>query len=224
MAKLVLTADGKVVDQYFIDKASLTIGRETGNDIVIDDPQLSRVHARITSVGEDDIAEDLQSRNGTQINGRPLGRHILQHRDVIELGRHQLRYMSSRTAADVELDRTMIIRGPVLATAADASPVKPVGALSTRTKLAGGSVTLLATTASHAEGEAIRLERVVTTFGIPGKALLVLTRRPQGVFLMHVEGQGFPKVGRQSIGSSAYALRDGDIIEGAGYRLKFSAG
>ena len=230
MAKLVLTLDGKIINQYFIDKPCLTIGRDSGNDIAIDDSLLSRAHARITQLGDDDIVEDLQSSNGTRINGRPLGRHILQHRDVVDLGGHQLRYMSSRNAADVELDRTMIIEsltqvreasagGGVVA---DEAVINLPLAESARARLVAGSVTVLAATPQHTVGEVVRLDRVVTTFGVPGKTLLVLTRRPQGVFLTHVEGADFPQVGGRSIGDRAYALRDGDVIKGAGCQLKFS--
>ena len=65
MAKLILTLNGSVINQYFIDKACVSIGRGADNDIVINDPVLSREHARVVSVGKDQIVEDLQSSNGT---------------------------------------------------------------------------------------------------------------------------------------------------------------
>ena len=111
MAKLILSLNGTVINQFFIDKPSLTIGREQGNDIVIDDAVLSRQHARVLTVEKDQIVEDLQSSNGTLLNGRPLTRQILQHGDVIQLGSHHLRYMSTRVAGDADLERTMIIKG-----------------------------------------------------------------------------------------------------------------
>src|SRR5262245_5668798 len=107
MSKLVLTQKGKVINQFFIDKPAITIGRDEGNEIVIDDPLINRVHISIVKMGKDAIAEDLQSKNGSRVNGKPLARQILQHRDIIELGDHQLRYMSAEIASEPEFDRTM---------------------------------------------------------------------------------------------------------------------
>ena len=231
MAKLVLTLNGKVINQFFIDKPVTTIGRGGDNDIVIDDPLLSRAQARIVRLGDDDIVEDLQSSNGTSVNGKPLSRQILQHRDVIALGSHQLCYMSSRAASDVDFDRTMIIRAPVPLEVAgseagapgDAAIVGIPAARSAKPKFAAGSVTVLASPEKRLTHETVPLARVVTTFGTPGVALVVLTRRPNGVFLSHVEGARRPRVNRQTVGQAPLALHDGDLIEAAGYRLKFSS-
>lgn len=225
MAKLVLSLNGTVLQQRFIDQPCLSIGRGAENDIIINDAQLSREHARIVTVGEDQIIEDLASSNGTRINGNPLLRQILQHRDIIELGTHHLLYLSSRVAADVELERTLLIKalprheGAAVGVAGSAMPATRAG----RVKFPTGSVTVLAGTGQHAVGENIVLDRVVATFGTPGEQLLVITRRPQGYFLTHVEGAKHPRVNQQTIAAEPQALRDGDLIEAPGYRLKFKA-
>jgi len=223
LAKLVLSLNGTVLDQRFIDQASISIGRGANNDLVINDPQLSREHARIVTVGEDQIVEDLASSNGTRVNGSPLQRQILQHRDTIELGSHRLLYLSSRVAADVELDRTLLIKAlPRHGTAAEGAPVAAVPALrAAKIKLPEGNVRVLASSGAHPVGKSVALDRVVVTFGSPGEQLAVITRRPQGYFLTHVEGQNYPRVNQQSIGAAPRALRDGDLIEAAGYRLEF---
>ena len=234
MAKLVLMANGKVINQFFIDQPSIGIGRDPSNEICIADPLLSRRHARITVAGADEIIEDLQSNNGTKVNGKLLVRQILQHRDVIELGSHQLCFMSSRIANDVELERTMLIQtlsrealSPEAANAGSAATITqaPTGR-SSKTRFAEGEVTVLADsiTGSHPVGESIRLNQVVTTFGTPGEQLIVLTRRPQGIYLTHVEGREHPRVNQRSIGDAPRALHDGDLIEAAGYQLKFQLG
>ena len=86
MAKLVVSSAGTVVLQRFVDAERLTIGRERHNDIVIDDPSVSREHAAIASVGNDHILEDLGSVNGTLVNGVAMPRRILQHGDVVAFG------------------------------------------------------------------------------------------------------------------------------------------
>lgn len=226
MAKLVLSLNGTVLDQRFIDQASISIGRGANNDIVINDPKLSREHARIVTVGEDQIVEDLASSNGTRVNGTPLQRKILQHRDIIELGSHRLLYLSSRVAADVELDRTLLIKAlPRHGTVAEGAPVAAMPALRTaRVKLPEGSIRVLASAGAHPVGGNIDLDRVVATFGTPGEQLVVITRRPQGYFLSHVEGANYPRVNQQTMGAAPRALRDGDLIEAAGYRLEFRLG
>ena len=224
VAKLILSLNGTVINQYFIDKPSLTIGREEGNDIAIEDPVLSRQHARVLTVEKDQIIEDLQSRNGTLLNGRPLTRQILQHGDVIQLGSHHLRYMSTRLAADADLERTMLIKGlSRTAEAADqAAPVTVVPAgRQSKARLPEGHVRVLAGSGHSESAEALRLDRVIATFGTPGEQLLVIARRPQGYILAHVEGRQFPQVNGQSIGTTPYSLRDGDLIEMADWRLEF---
>lgn len=224
MAKLVLSLNGSVLNQVFIDKPCLNIGRDAGNDIVIADPLLSRVHARILSVGEDHIVEDLQSSNGTLVNGSALGRKILHHRDVIGLGSHSLCYLNTRLAGEVDLERTMLIQAlPLGGEPAEAGAVDAVPAIrAARAWLPVGSVKVLAGgTGAHAVGDSVRLDRVVTTFGTPGEQLVVIGRRPQGYFLTHVEGARLPRVNRRAISTEPHALHDGDQIEAAGYHLEF---
>lgn len=223
MAKLVLSLNGTVLQQHFIDTRCLKIGREAGNDIIINDPQLSREHARILTVGDDQIIEDLASSNGTRINGKPLTRQILQHRDVIELGAHHLLYLSSRVAADVELERTLLIKAlPRDGGSAEGAPVTGIALTRTsKTRFPAGSIRVLESAGHHSDGENITLDRVVATFGTPGEQLIVITRRPQGYFLTHVEGPRYPRVNGNSIGAAVRALRDDDLIEAAGYRLVF---
>jgi hypothetical protein len=92
-----------------------------------------------------------------------------------------------------------------------------------RLKLAAGRVEVMSGSAPHTAGQVVPLERVVTTFGVPGEALIVLTRRPQGVFLSHVEGSRYPRVNQQQIGKAPHELKANDVIEAAGYKLKFIA-
>ncbi|MFZ2268320.1 MAG: FHA domain-containing protein [Azonexus sp.] len=224
MAKLVLSLNGNVLNQYFTDKSVLCIGRDEANDIAVNDALLSREHARITTVGEDHIVEDLQSSNGTLINGVPVTRKILHHRDVIGLGNHTLRYLNTRMASDVDLERTMLIK----ALPRDGQPAadKPHAAMpairSSKAWLPEARVKVLAAkTGEYSLGVVVRLDRVVTTFGTPGEQLVVITRRPQGYFLTHVEGPQLPRLNGKAITAEAHALHHGDEIAAAGYRLTF---
>jgi len=222
MAKLVLSSGGSVVFQCFIDKERLGVGRDPANQIVIDDPSVSRAHAAIVAVGHDHILEDLASPNGTFVNGMRMSRHILQHGDVVELGAFSLRYLNAKAATDAEFDRTMLIEGIAEAragrrTAGKALPVSRTHA--TRIKFPNGRVYMVS---GPRAGMTIELDRVVAAFGKPGRRSAVLVRRPHGYFLVHVQGRRPPRVNDQPAGKEARRVNDGDVIEVADEKFQFA--
>jgi FHA domain len=222
MAKLILSSGGAVVFQCFIDKERLGVGRDPVNQIVVEDPSVSREHAAIMVVGNDHILEDLASANGTVVNGTRMRRRILQHGDVIELGAFNLRYLNAKTAGDVELDRTMLIDGLALARAGgtvDGAALHVSRTHATRVKFPSGRVHMLS---GPRAGTMIALDRVVATFGKPGRRSAVLVRRPNGYFLVHVEGLRAPRVNGQPAGKVALRLKDGDVIEVADEKFQFA--
>lgn len=222
MAKLVLSRGETLVNQYFVDRVDLRIGRAEDNDIVVDDPSLSREHALIHAVGEDHIVEDLQSSNGTFIDGRRVYRQILQHRDIIELGAYQLCYLNSRIAADIDLEGTLLVPGLLRGTPSPSSTGTVAPAVRPgRVLLPGASVRVLAGPEAHGLPPVVVLDRVLATFGLPGEALVAIARRPKGCFLSHVEGTRLPRVNGASVGAGPWLLSHGDIVEAAGYRLEF---
>jgi pSer/pThr/pTyr-binding forkhead associated (FHA) protein len=225
MAKLVLSSGGTIVHQCFLDQERLSVGREPCNQVVIDDPAVSETHAAIIPVGNDHILEDLQSISGTFVNGRRVSRHILQHGDVIRLGAFYLRYMNPRASADRDLERTMLITG--LQARLDAAR-KGSGAASEETRVPSARHAgvrfpkgKVRTMAGQRTGGMIALDRVVATFGTRGDQLAVITRRPHGYFITHVEGRRYPRVNGQSIGKDAQALHHGDVVEVADEKLQF---
>ncbi len=219
MAKLVLSSEGAIVMQRFLDEEPLTIGRATGNDVVVDDPAVADVHASISVVGNDYILEGTAA--AVAVNGRPQARRILQHGDVIELGAYSLKYIDSRAAAEIDLERTMLMPGlgPLLGTE-DASTDLPVPS-SHRSKTRFPEARVEWTGGPH-RGSVRVLDRVIATFGTPGVGVIVVTRRPHGFFVTHVEGAGYPRVNGDSIGKEPRALVTGDVIEVAGEKLRFT--
>ena len=97
MARLVLSLDGQVLAEYNMNKERYTIGRLPDNDIRIDNPAVSGHHSLIINILNDSFLEDLNSTNGTYVNGKLIKKHALQHGDVITVGHHQLRFVDSRT-------------------------------------------------------------------------------------------------------------------------------
>src|ERR1700742_3542575 len=117
MARLVLSLDGQVMAGYNMNKERYTIGRLPDNDIRIDNAAVSGHHALIINILKDSFLEDLNSTNGTYVNGKLVKKHALQEGDVITIGRHALKYASAKPAAagggggDADdFEKTMIIR------------------------------------------------------------------------------------------------------------------
>jgi pSer/pThr/pTyr-binding forkhead associated (FHA) protein len=105
-ATLALLMDGVVVKAFPLDKPELTIGRRAGNDVRIDDVAVSGHHARIVVTpnryldgAEDIFIEDLDSTNGTRVNGEPIRRRRLNHDDLVQIGWNQFKLLDERQTA-----------------------------------------------------------------------------------------------------------------------------
>jgi pSer/pThr/pTyr-binding forkhead associated (FHA) protein len=224
MAKLIVTQNGAVTGNYFIDKPGFTIGSLADNDLCLAVPGISRTHARITPVGNDDILEDLNSTNGTLVNGKQIARHILQHDDVIEIAAFRIRYRSHKAVDGPSFDRTMVIQ-PLLSEGAAPPQAVGVYVLATgknaRQYKEGDRVGLVKALDGPHAGEEIELLGILRTFGIPGRQVAVINRRPQGYFITHVEGRSPARVNGKSIGTSPRLLAPNDVIEVGGKKLLF---
>ena len=111
MARLILSLDNQVLAEYNMTKERYTIGRLPDNDVRIDNPAVSGHHSLIINILNDSFLEDLNSTNGTYVNGKLIKKHALQHGDVITIGHHQLRF-SDQQAEEPEQDefeKTMVI-------------------------------------------------------------------------------------------------------------------
>jgi hypothetical protein len=71
-------------------------------------------------------------------------------------------------------------------------------------------------------GKTLELVKALTTLGKPGVQVAVIARRPEGVFVTHVEGDSFPVVNGRAIGGEAHALKDKDVVEIAGIRMELA--
>jgi pSer/pThr/pTyr-binding forkhead associated (FHA) protein len=223
MAKLVLSFQGSIVHQCFVDKDRVSIGTDAGNGMAIEDPAVEARHATVLPVGNDHILEDLQSGSGTLVNGSRVSRHILQHGDVVQIGSHFLRYLNPRAAAEVDLERTMLISGlPGFGDATALSGIDRLARSARRSNVRFPSARVRAT-AGQRSGQTIALDRVIATFGQHGEALAVIARRPQGYFLSHVEGRRRTRLNGHAVAGDAQMLQHGDRIEVGGEALEFLA-
>ncbi len=111
MARLILSLDGQTLAEYNMTKERYTIGRLPDNDIRIDNAAVSGHHSLIINILNDSFLEDLNSTNGTFVNGKLIKKHALQHDDVITVGHHQLRYVEDQAEEpdEDEFEKTMVI-------------------------------------------------------------------------------------------------------------------
>jgi len=240
MAKLVLSMNGAVLGEFPLDKERISIGRKPDNDIQIDNLAVSGKHALVITILDDSFLEDLGSTNGTYVNGKLVKKHALRNGDVVGLGKHELKYVNEHaTADDEEFEKTMIIR-PGSASAAVAAaraaeeatpapqPAAAAAAVAAKPPPAAGGMPLgkLQVLNGPIAGKELELTKALITLGKPGTQVAVISRRPQGYFLTHIEGDGkndnYPVVNDAPIGPQAYAIQNGDIIELAGIKMEFN--
>src|SRR5882757_3865847 len=110
MARLMLSLDGSVLAEYNMNKERYTIGRLPDNDIRIDNPAVSGHHSLIINILNDSFLEDLNSTNGTYVNGKLIKKHAMQHGDVITVGHHQLRFVDTQDGEAEQDEKTMVIQ------------------------------------------------------------------------------------------------------------------
>ncbi len=240
MPKLVLSMNGVVQGEYQLDQERFTIGRKPENEIPIDNLAVSGKHAMIITILDDSFLEDLGSTNGTYVNGKLVKKHALKDGDVIAIGKHELKYINENASDDDEdeFEKTMIIK-PGSASAAvaaaqaaekagAAAAAPPTGATTGGTPVSGGMpLGRLTVLNGPIAGKELELTKALITLGKPGTQVAVISRRPQGYFLTHIESDGdgkrYPVVNGDAIGPKAYQLKDSDLIELAGIKMEFSA-
>lgn len=228
MAKLILSMDGLVLKEIALDKERLTIGRKPHNDIQIDNLAISGEHAVIVTILKDSFLEDLNSTNGTLVNGQPIKKHILRNNDVVELGKYRLKYLVGEGEPSGDYEKTALVR-PGMARVASEMELAPTTGSATRSNIGitsnvappgppGAAIQLLN---GPNAGKELELTKTLTTLGKPGLQVAVIARRPQGYYITHVEGQQFPLLNGQALDAQAHALSDHDVIEIAGIKMEF---
>ncbi len=94
MASLIVRLGDREVDRYKIIKTITTIGRDKGNDLIIENPSVSRVHARVRYVKRNYLVSDAGSRNGILVNGSLLDEYPLRFGDRITIGKFEVEFVS----------------------------------------------------------------------------------------------------------------------------------
>ncbi|MEW6166255.1 MAG: FHA domain-containing protein [Pseudomonadota bacterium] len=230
MGKLIVTDSSGQTQEFPLSKERITIGRHPDNDICLSDKAVSGHHAVVITILQDSFLEDLDSTNGTQVNGKQIAKHPLSNGDVISIGRNTLRYEGE---VDDDFEKTMILKpgqfgeafdaqlsrsATPAAAASAAAPVAPAAApprpLLGRLRVASGVNA----------GKELELSKALTTIGKPGVQVAAITRRADGYYIVHVGGESAgqrPLVNGQPIDAQARKLNHNDTVELVGTKMTF---
>ncbi|NLA74052.1 MAG: FHA domain-containing protein [Deltaproteobacteria bacterium] len=230
MARLILMFNNQVVKEYPLKKESITIGRNEGNVITVDNLAVSGYHARIDVAGKEYILTDLQSTNGTFVNDKKIVSHKLVHGDNIIVGKHRILFVGdgqvlkvATPESKIDMDKTMMLdtakQKELLAKQAGV----PVSAAEPQ-KI--GMVSFI----GHAEIGEIELNKKLTKIGkaetseiklagffMPATAATI-SKRPSGYVITSMEGK--LKVNGRIIKESTQ-LNEFDNVELGKYKFQF---
>ena len=201
MPRLILTRE------FELNKERITIGRKPHNEIHIDDPTVSGEHAAILTL-QHAYVEDLNSTNGTRLNGKKVTKRQLQHGDVIKIGRHEFKFVDDVTN---NFERTVVLAPE---TSAEVPGMTRAPKKVYVKVIAGPKV-----------GETIVLNKSYTTLGSPGGQVAVIARRGANYFLMPMSGTAKSKppiLNGNVLGAKSEQLKQGDVIEVSGSQLEFN--
>jgi len=234
--------------EYNMSKERYTIGRLPDNDVRIDNPTISGHHSLIINILNDSFLEDLNSTNGTYVNGKLIKKHALQHGDVVTVGKHQLRYVDSDNEEnddDDEFARTMVIDSSEVAArvplnggdgevavaeresqtiaAQNERAAQTFGAQDNAKPIPTAKIQVLNGTFA---GREVLLNKAVTTLGRPGTQVIAITRRGDGYSIVKVEneaGRAPPSINGEPLGDQARRLNDNDVVQIIGIKMGFFA-
>ncbi len=211
MARLILSLDGQVLAEYNMTKERYTVGRLPDNDVRIDNAAVSGHHGLIINILNDSFLEDLNSTNGTYVNGKLIKKHALTHGDVITVGHHHLRFVDSQVESSDqdEFERTLVIQpgqvnesrlkaasdAAAAAAAAAAAPAvrasapAPAAAAAAGEKPPPSRPAKLQVLSGQFAGRELELAKTLTTLGRPGVQVAAISRRADGYYVVHVESR-----------------------------------
>lgn len=224
MPKMIVSIDGVVIKEVQLTKDRTTLGRRPYNDIVIDNLAVSGEHAVLQLTGNEVYLEDLNSTNGTYVNGKAVKKQLLQNNDTVEIGKYKIKFINE--APGVTFEKTMIMKAgmvpPIPKPAAPAGAPAAAGAAAAPVDAAAAALNAsIKVLSGAAAGREVPLVKVVTTIGKPGVAVAAITKRSNGFVVAHVEGANKPTLNGAAIGPEPVTLKNGDMLELAGTQMQF---
>ncbi len=245
MAKLFWLQPDNTIVEFPLAAEQNVIGRGGRSDIRIKHPGISAEHALIRINESVATLEDLDSTNGTRVNGRPIERHTLRHGDQIEIGRERLMYFAeldsasryaqpepdtpySEPGAQAERVVTDPLAMPqekaVLAAFKAKESTLEIGveppSFGASAKKVGFSASVLVLSGANT-GKRFPLDKPTVTLGKEGRQVIAIERMGDDLWCINFqEGASPPYINGDAIIQSR-PLASGDVIELIGIKLRF---
>jgi pSer/pThr/pTyr-binding forkhead associated (FHA) protein len=243
MGKLVLReADGTLRDVR-LDRQRFTIGRRADNDLCLPYPAVSSEHAAIVTILSDSFLEDLESTNGTLVNGRPVTKCLLRDRDRIDIGQQELVYLADdaasleppatpageqallpidmdvgRATEGIASDRQAAVVARQRSAAREPGPAE-VGAAAGGGVASATSSFALRVTSGAGIGRLVPLANDETVIGRAGMQVVAIRRVEGGLRVVSLEGSARPTLNGVPVPADGQRLAPGDTLEIAGTKL-----
>jgi pSer/pThr/pTyr-binding forkhead associated (FHA) protein len=234
--RLILRLDDKVLKRYPLGPLA-TIGRLPDNTVVIDNPAVSGHHACVSLDGSSFILEDLDSTNGTLVDGRRVTRHTLRHGDAFQIGNHALEFDAEHGGrVDAHDAAERIVSNPGDTVFLDADKHQALLAMLQETAAgddrpaAATRIGVLRVLEGHADEPKYQLQAHTSVIGKADTSLIrlkgwftpnvavVITRNGPGYTATHMKSRaqlnGEPLTGRCD-------LKEGDVLRVGGLTLEF---
>jgi len=232
MPTIQISLNGEVESELQLAKDTMTIGRKSDNDIHLDSLAISGHHAQIVTILNNSFIEDLNSTNGTYLNGSLIKKNVLENGDVIKVGQHEIKFITISAGAEDNFEKTMIINTAAIGmqeTEGNKAIDKSVGKIvaeiaSSDSGKTSQKIAKIRIVSGANNGKELTLTKVLTTLGKPGVQVAAITRRPTGYFLIHIDGGDNgerPHVNNEEIGSKAHPLKNNDTLEVAEVQMIF---
>ena len=237
-AKLIATSNSGEQEIFPLTQETTTIGRSPNNDIHINHLSVSSKHARIINILESSFLEDLNSTNGTYVNGKLVKKHVLNHGDNVAFGEKQMTYQSHSADADqgdkqtmVNDEKTIIIDpGEVgmpekardetmdestqhVSASIISQPANTVSSSSVN------KIAYLKLLSGTNAGKELVLTKASTTIRQSGVQLAAIVRRTHGFFLILCDGDSDSAVPRMA--DREHQLQEHEIINVGGVKMQF---
>ena len=229
MAEIIVKYEDKLIERIVTEKKRITIGRTTGNDIVLENRGVSRKHAMIEFNENAAVILDNESLNGTFVNNRKINEEVLRDSDIITIGKYSLLYHTNSTQPQAEAasyDGTMVLN-----TKAHKQRLENDRIERQIVDKYGGSVLLGEENADFLE---FKLDREVTTIGkakfvhVRAKGFMVsgiqakIVNENNCFALINLGRAGKTKLNGESV--SRAVLKNGDLVSVGKSTFKFVEG
>jgi pSer/pThr/pTyr-binding forkhead associated (FHA) protein len=218
MPKMIVSIDGVVIREVQVTKDRTSVGRRPYNDVVIDNLAVSGEHAVLQMSGNEVYLEDLNSTNGTFVNGKAVKKQLLNDSDMVEIGKYKIKYVNEASSGAVDKAIMSLSRPAPLSAA---SPSEPAAGMPPAGEGGSSGAAAIKVLSGAAAGREVALVKVVTTIGKPGVAVAAITKRPHGFVVVHVEGSSKPTLNGMKIDAEPVLLSHGDVLELAGTKMQF---